>query len=318
MISVIVPVYNVERYIDQCVHSILTQTYSDFELILVDDGSTDNSGKICDNYLKIDSRVKVIHKTNGGLSDARNVGTTISIGSHVTYIDSDDFVSVDYLEQLNYLLVKYGADIAVTGIESFVDNEMDVKNGKTKHSINEFCFSGFEALENVLYQKNMDTSACSILLPKNIAIENLFPLGKYHEDDFTTYKYYLKARSVAVTTRKQYFYRQRTGSIMHTFGKAQIDELDAADNLVMECAKIGLQLKKAAESKRFSNYCQVLSCFHSAHCDNRFQYDRIAKVLKRSRYSILFNRHCRFKNRFAAAICCFGVRTFAVLNSLIR
>lgn len=120
MISVIVPVYNVEKYLDKCVQSILKQTYKDFELILVDDGSPDNSPQMCDEYAQKDKRVKVIHKANGGLSDARNVGTLNASGQYVTYIDSDDYVSNDYLEVLNWLIIKYNADIAVTGISVFM------------------------------------------------------------------------------------------------------------------------------------------------------------------------------------------------------
>ncbi len=314
MISIIVPVYNVEKYLDECVQSILSQTYRDFELILVDDGSTDDSGKMCDDYSKNDQRVKVIHKENGGLSDARNSGTLIAKGTHVTYIDSDDYVSDDYLEELKGLINRYRADIAVTGIKCFYDGEKIKKDGRIK----EFCFTGLEALQNVLYQKNMDTSACALLIPIKLALGTPFPVGKYHEDDFTTYKYYLQTKKVAVTTKKQYYYRQRKESIMHSFGKAQLDELDAADNLVEECSMINCKLKKAAESKRFSDYCQVLLSIDLSKNDINTEYDRITEYIKGVRCSILANNHCRAKNRIAASLCFLGIKPFIMFGKMIK
>ena len=106
MISVVVPVYNVEKYLDKCVQSILAQTYEDFELILVDDGSLDKCSLLCDEYARKYKKIRVLHKKNGGLSDARNAGTAIASGNYITYIDSDDFISKDYLENLFYMLKK--------------------------------------------------------------------------------------------------------------------------------------------------------------------------------------------------------------------
>ena len=110
-ISVIVPIYNVEPYLHRCVDSLLLQTYQDFELILIDDGSTDNCGMICDEYAALDDRIRVIHKLNGGLSDARNVGLEIATGEYIAFVDSDDWVARDYLECLFVTLCETGADI---------------------------------------------------------------------------------------------------------------------------------------------------------------------------------------------------------------
>lgn len=206
MISVVVPVYNVERYIHTCIKSILKQSYKDFELILVDDGSPDTCPIICNQYAENYSNVVVIHKENGGLSDARNVGTDIAKGEYITYVDSDDYIDETYLEVLWGLINKYRADIAVTGIKTFYEGEnITIIND----SIKEYCLSGVEALEHMLYQNMLDTSACAMLLPTEIAKQHPFPYGRYHEDEFTTYKYYMSVGKVAVTTRLQYFYLQR-------------------------------------------------------------------------------------------------------------
>ena len=302
MISVIVPVYKVEQYLDKCVQSILAQTYKQFEVILVDDGSPDSCPQICDRYAKKDKRVRVLHKDNGGLSDARNEGTKIAEGDYVTYVDSDDYISKDYLATLSELLKKYKADIAVTGIEVFDENDYP----KCKKKGIEYVYSGKSALEKMLYQNTLDTSACAMLLPIKIALDNPFPVGMYHEDEFTTYKYYSAVNRVVVTTRQQYYYLQRKGSIMHVFGKASIDELDAADNLVNFCRENYPDLIKAAESKKFSDYCQVLLAGFNLKKDFRDVYNRIFSYLKDKRIQIFLDGNCRKKNRIAAMLLLFG------------
>lgn len=130
MISVVVPVYEVELYLRRCINSIMNQTYESFELILVDDGSTDGCPQICDEYADKYGNVYVIHKNNGGLSDARNVGTLAARGEYVTYIDSDDYVSPDYLEVLWRLKKKYQAELTVTGIVAFAEGSNPPKKKK--------------------------------------------------------------------------------------------------------------------------------------------------------------------------------------------
>lgn len=314
MISVIVPVYKVENYIDKCIQSILAQTYTDFELILVDDGSPDNCPKICDNYALKDERIRVLHKKNGGLSDARNEGTKIANGEFVTYIDSDDYVSEKYLETLVYLLNKYDADIAVTGINIFDEGGIP----KLSSSKRIYVYSGTEALNKMLYQDTLDTSACAILLPIEIAKRYPFPYKKYHEDEFTTYKYYSNVNKVVVTTEKHYFYLQRKGSIMHVFGQASLDELDAADNLLFYCKTNYPNLVKAAESKKFSDYCQVLLSNDNLKENYLEIYNRITSYLNDKKLQLLFDKNCRKKNRIAAMLLLFGVPVLNFVNKIKR
>lgn len=314
MISVIVPVYKVENYIDKCIQSILAQTYTDFELILVNDGSPDNCPKICDNYALKDERIRVLHKKNGGLSDARNEGTKLANGEFVTYIDSDDYVSERYLETLVYLLNKYDADIAVTGINVF--DEADVP--KISSTNNVYVYSGTEALNKMLYQDTLDTSACAILLPIEVAKRYPFPYKKFHEDEFTTYKYYSNVNKVVVTTEELYFYLQRKGSIMHVFGQASLDELDAADNLLFYCKINYPNLIKAAESKKFSDYCQVLLSNENLKKDHLDIYNRITSYLNDKKFQLLLDRNCRKKNRIAAMLLLFGVPVLNFVNKIKR
>lgn len=312
MISVVVPVYKVEQYLDKCVQSILAQTYKDFELILVDDGSPDNCPKMCDDYKNQDSRVRVLHKKNGGLSDARNAGTAVAKGDYITYIDSDDYVSGDYLKTLISLIKDNNADIAVTGIELFSEEKEPSKSNTSKVYI----YSKEEALEKMFYQDTLDTSACAMLLPIEIAKNYPFPVGKYHEDDFTTYKFYSAVNKVVVTTCKQYFYLQRNGSIMHVFGQGSMDELDAADGLVLFCKESYPQLVCAAESKKFSDYCQVLLSNNDIKQDYPQEYARITDYLKTKRLQILLDKRCRRKNRMAAFVLLMGVEMLKFVNDI--
>lgn len=314
MISVVVPVYRVEAYLDKCVQSILSQSYRDFELILVDDGSPDRCPQMCDIYSQQHRNIRVLHKKNGGLSDARNAGTAIAKGEFVTYIDSDDFVSKDYLSTLIRLQRENDADIAVTGIEVF--HEGEEPNETLEESV--FSYTGKEALEKMLYQDTLDTSACAMLLPIELAKKYPFPVGKYHEDEYTTYKYYSSAEKVVVTTKKQYFYLQRKGSIMHVFGQTSMDELDAADNLVNYCRENYSDIVPAAESKKFSDYCQVLLLSLGLKKDCPDVYRRIDSYLKSVRIQILLDKKCRKKNRLAAMLLLFGNAPLKIVNRIKR
>lgn len=221
-ISVIIPVYKVEKYLNRCVDSVLNQDFEDFELILVDDGSPDNSGKICDEYAKMDSRVKVIHKENGGLSDARNAGIEIARGDYLNFIDSDDWVELDYLSILYNNAKKYDADISVVNLHKEYDNRRE-KSENVKTGL-------FESndIMSMLYDKEMSiylNVACAKLYRRKLFLTHRYPVGKLHEDGFTTYKLFQEANKIYLSDADLYFYYQREGSIMNnSFSTNRIDE----------------------------------------------------------------------------------------------
>ena len=169
----------------------------------------------------------------------------------------------------------------------------------------EFCYSGMQAVEHMLYQATLDTSACAILLPTEIAKRFPFPFQKFHEDEFTTYKYYLSATHVAVTTKSVYFYLQRKGSIMHTFGQASLDELEAADHLVEFCESNYPSLVAAANSKKFSDYCQVLLSTSKIK-SYPVVYERIIKYLSQYKWRQIMDKKVRNKNKSAALLLVLG------------
>lgn len=301
MISVIVPVYNVEKYLRRCVDSIINQTYKDFEIILVDDGSKDTSPAICDEYAKKYSNIKVIHQKNAGPSVTRNEGTSIAKGDYITYIDSDDLVHPDYLKILIDLCSKNNADLSCCNFAIFSKESEIISNENTKS--NELCFSGIEAMNKMLYGQFHGSSACAILLNSKLAKSIAFTSGRYHEDDLISFKYYLNSNKVAITDKKLYYYFQRPGSIMHSkYGKIAIDELNAADYIVENCKKIGKESTRAAYSKMFANYKDVLFSYPDLKKIDLLNYKRIKKNLRKISFSIIFNTNISKRTRLSAFI----------------
>jgi len=312
-ISVVVPVYKVENYLDRCIKSLLNQIYNNFEIILIDDGSPDQCPIMCDRYSKIYSNIRVIHKENGGLSDARNIGTKEARGNFITYVDSDDFVPDNYLKVLVDGIIKYHADISVARIKQFYSMDSKQFKNKRKHDI---VLGKKSALVDMLYQNKLDTTACGILLPARLAKSIPFPYGKYHEDELTTYKYYTSVKKIVIMGNTSYYYFQRNESIMHMFGQASIDELDAADNLVEVCKEKWPFAVKAAKSKKFSDYCQVFLSCNDIEIQYPEIYKRIEYYLSKEKKNILLDKQTRMKNKIAAIALFYGTNGLKKLNKL--
>ena len=227
LITVIIPIYNVEKYIYECVYSVLKQTYTNLEIILVDDGSPDNCGKICDDYAKKDSRIKIIHKPNGGLSDARNSGIDIASGEYITFIDSDDFIAEDMIEYMYLNAVKNHTDISVCQKQP-VDEDGNIIFDKLQ--CEDICIHGSEeALKYYFKTKKIQSVAWGKLYKRELFVALRYPKDKYCEDEFTTYRAIAKTNILYIGKEKKYFYRQRTGSIMNsTFSYKHLDVIDAA------------------------------------------------------------------------------------------
>lgn len=215
-ISVIVPVYNVEKYVEKCINSILGQTYKNFELIIVNDGSTDNSLKKIKKFS--DDRIILIDQKNQGLSGARNTGISKAKGKYVTFIDSDDWISKGYLQEMMYCAHKYNADIV--SIKECTVTE-DNKYGYIQRPLLVFKNKVADALFG-LYNSNF---ACAKLLKKTLFIDNniYFPLRKNYEDLGTMYKIYDHAKRVVIADTENYFYLLRTGSITQSKDKRDIE-----------------------------------------------------------------------------------------------
>ncbi len=245
LISVVIPVYNVEKYIDKCVDSIINQTYKNLEIILVDDGSTDRSGQKCDEWAKIDSRIKVLHKQNGGLSDARNYGIKEANGVYIGFVDSDDYVDLEMYDILLSNLKKFDADISVCSrvIVPENSNQQGIK-------LNEpLCFSSRDMIKDLFVSNKYTLHAAWDKLYKRELFLNIeFPVGRLFEDAAIMYKVFESASKIVTTKAQLYYYVQRYGSIsncdynskkvMHQFENRMnaIEYYKSNDNELMNCA----------------------------------------------------------------------------------
>ena len=228
LISIIVPIYNVEQYLEECINSIINQTYKNLEIILVDDGSTDNSSKKCDEWKKKDKRIKVIHKQNGGLSDARNVGIINSSGSYLTFIDSDDTVNIHMIEVQYKNLIEYNADISICDYVIYTDGKRTI-NYREEVSNNKIVTSeGIDIFNNLFNEKMpITTLSHNKLFKKEIFEKVRFPKGRVHEDVFTIHHILGEAKKIVYSEAKTYYYRCcRKGSITSTFSVKELDGLE--------------------------------------------------------------------------------------------
>ena len=229
LISVIVPVYNVEKYLPQCIDSIINQTYKNIEIILVNDGSTDNSLSICNKYKEKDRRIKIINKKNGGLSSARNAGIEKINGPYLCFIDSDDFIDNNMILKLYNLIRNNNSDIAVCNRFQYYDYKK--KNSLIPYSnckyFNTNNYEKIDAMKQLISLKNFDMSACGKLFKSLLFKDISFPVNKLSEDYFIMYKIFEKCNLVTFTNEPLYYYRQRKGSISKN-KKINYDYLDAA------------------------------------------------------------------------------------------
>lgn len=240
-ICVIVPIYKVEAYLRRCIDSILGQTYSDFDLILVDDGSPDNCGAICDEYAQIDDRIHVIHQKNGGLSAARNAGIdwmfAYSDSQWLMFVDSDDWVHKDFLKCLFSMVTETGCTISACGI--FRTDGKALPEGPAFDYV---CQTADE-----YYCGNDLTGDTAVTAPGKLYHRSLFetlrfPVGKLHEDEFTTYRAVYEAGKVAVTSAQLYAYFQNTSGIMQSkWSPRKLDALEAFEQQIAFAEQTGNQ-----------------------------------------------------------------------------
>jgi len=212
LVTIIIPVYKVEQYLRTCIESVMAQTYSNWETILVDDGSPDKCGEICDEYAKKDQRIKVVHKENGGLSSARNAGLDLPPkGDFITFLDSDDFWHPDYLSILVGLQEKYDADIVQCDFVRGTATTFPLLNNEVN----------IDVLNNheIFIKEKAKIIMCGKLFNKSLFDGIRMPVGLYNEDDWTAWKLYYKAKTIVVTNQALYYYTINPSSIMGQLGK---------------------------------------------------------------------------------------------------
>lgn len=293
-ISVIVPIYMVEEFLDECVQSIVSQSYTNLEIILVDDGSPDKCPEMCDAWAKRDSRIKVIHKVNGGLSDARNVGIDVATGEYIAFVDSDDWIRPDMYEKMLNAIKLENADICACNIKSCYDDHEEC------WGCNDYTVGNAEQILSMLYSDtSYPVSAWNKLYRRSCWDKLRFPVGKICEDAFTTYLLVHNAKKIVQLPTAFYCYRIRPQSIMTSaFTAKRMDEEEAWRlNYEFVSEYYPRQRKKA-----FDFYLQKVNILIHAMPEEQKErygkeYDYLQEIMKKNLIYVLLKSNLNWKYR---------------------
>jgi len=319
LVSIVVPVYHVEKYLEDCVHSILVQTYQNIEVILVDDGSKDKSGEICDNLAKLDSRILVHHQENGGLSSARNKGISLASGEFITFIDSDDDITEDYVEYLLSMIERDKTDMAIASysvvhIDGDKKKVTDLSEGFTSCVL-----TTEECLDRMLCEDGFTVSACAKLYKKELFLDVLFPEGKLCEDNGTIYKLIMKCDKISYGAKSIYNYYTRENSIMTSgFNEKRLDLLELTDKMASDVLKVYPKLEDSVQRRIFQSRFSILRQMVFANLDESLlkKKKEIIKYLKRNFWNILTNKKSDMRDRLAMISLLFGEKVYRLSWSL--
>ncbi|PMC81597.1 glycosyl transferase family 2 [Anaerococcus hydrogenalis] len=297
-ISVIVPIYKVEKYLDRCVKSLINQTYKNVEIILVDDGSPDNCPEMCDDYAIKDSRIKVIHKENGGLSDARNVGIEKSTGSYIAFVDSDDWVKKIFIEELYNNIKKENADISIIGYTLIWDSGKKITYGDNNDY---FVYNQEDAIKELLKQKKFQCMVCQKMYKREIFNEIKFPVGEIYEDVAVSLPTFLKANKVVFSGKPMYFYYQREDSIVNEkFNENKLFFLDCCKEII----DYSNNHNKIFDKEAYNFYLRallmlVLQLYSDVRTRNSEICKQLEKEVRKNKKHIFVNPYIDFKKRIA-------------------
>lgn len=314
IISVIIPVYNVEKYLCRCIDSVLSQTYKNIEVILVDDGSTDGSSDICNDYQLKDSRIKVIHTTNGGVSNARNIGIDVSTGKYIGFVDSDDWISSDMYEKLYNEMIRNNADIVQCSF-LFVNEKNESIKPFDKNDINKICDKS-EGISR-LVDENFISGVCNKLFTRKIIGDNRFEIGKkMSEDAFFNFKVFLNCNKSVEIVDVGYFYFLRNNSATNNkFNKDFFDSI-YFDKKMMEILKNKNSVLERKAYNRLARTSIFLACkirqdkFQKKY---KSEYIKLLNIIKE--YSKIFDFGDKFTAKYKILILAIKInkRMFSVV-----
>jgi len=317
-ISVIVPVYKTKDYLERCINSLINQTYSNLEIILVDDGSPDSSGAICDDYSDKDVRIRVIHKTNGGLSSARNAGLDVATGDYIIFVDSDDDISCDFCQKMLDTMISTSADIV----------ECDRFDIYDTYVFEEFAGDGsvlvyktVDALELLVKNKIFHQTVWAKLYKASIIKDLFFEHGKIHEDEFYTWQAFVRCRSIARLNSKLYNYYHRDGSIMEQ--KFSISRLDALEARMHRhrfiCTNFPDLILDSKMSIAFPSIFFMQSAIKSGDKILRSEVaSRLKQYLKNLEFSYKEIRKVGFKNRIWLIFALISLESCAYIRLILK
>lgn len=309
LISVILPIYNIEQYLSKCMDSLFHQTYENLEFVMIDDGSGYECAKHVDEYLNRDDRVVVYHKENGGLSDARNYGIIRAKGEYITCVDPDDFVDKDYVEYLYRILKKYHAKMSIAQHRVRYDNGSVRENG----ALGDEQIDTKTCLERMLYHDVIDTSAWGKLYHCSLFDTIKYPKGKLFEDIATTYRLMMQCEYIAVGYESKYNYIFHDNSIVNgAFKPAKFDLLEMTDSMALEVVKCYPELKEAVLRRqvyaRFSTLNQMLE---TEEYEN--ERKKIIRFIKKNSRCVLQDKKIPKRDRVAIYILRISYRFYRIV-----
>ena len=319
LISVIIPVYNVEEYLTMCLDSVINQTYRNLEIILVDDGSTDKSGTICDEYALKDERVVVIHQKNGGLSAARNSGLDMANGDYIGFVDSDDYIDLDMYDLLLNFAIENNLDVSMCGSYNvFPDN-------KVKKRITFFNPVVTESKEQIINEifinkrGGLSVSVCTKLYKRDVIISKRFTVGKLSEDVFFIFEWLANTKRFGRIADCKYYYVQRDGSITHLpfYRKGILDVIEGYErNYDIICKSF----PKSRDAGMFRlQWSYIVAANRIVECiDCNDHYDKLKKIQRKVRsllYNILKNPEISVKSKLASIIISLNITLYKYVRN---
>ena len=310
MISVVIPAYNAQAYLRECLESVLAQSFSDWEVVLVNDGSTDSTLDIALSYAALDSRIRVITTPNRGQSAARNEALATVSGEWITFLDSDDVLFPHSLERM--MSVAEGVDV-VSG-QFTRDVKPTVAACVESHEI----ISGHAAVEKCLYQEEISTAVWSKMFRRAVVGDLRFPEGVYYEDILYCVEAFLKARRVAVIPDVIYGYRDNPSSFINTFNRKRFDVLRITADVERMCAP-NPALLPAARDRRLSDNCNIYGLLAVHDSEDRYRDVRRQcwQLIKDYRLGSLRNPRVRLKNKLGVLVSLCGETTFALFSKIV-
>lgn len=304
MISVLVPVYNVEKYLRRCIDSILSQTYTDYEIVLVDDGSTDRSGALCDAYAKEHGCIRVIHQENAGLAQVRNVSVAAARGDYITFVDSDDAIEPTYLETLLRDLQETGADISICSWSEVSDD------GKRTELSWDHKDKGFQvwtkeqAVKTLLYQKGIDNNMWGKLYSSSVLKDVVFPAGKVYEDIAVAYQIFLKGARVCYRPEPLYLYTCNTSGISQSvFTPKRMDLIDNVEAMYSDVENRFPDYRSAARSRLLRAYIHVYLQI-PGQAEFKKYTDRVCAGIRKNCLAVAADPEAKRGTRMAALLAC--------------
>jgi hypothetical protein len=310
-ISVIVPIYNMENYLKRCVESILNQTYTNLEIILVDDGSTDSSLEICRYFENKDKRVRVYTKENSGLSASRNFGVERATGVYIGFVDSDDYIEAEMYEKLYNLIIDFQAEVAECNLKICYPSNTELYT-KEKYTL---VLDREEYFKEYLTMSKIFGSVCTRLIKKELAKSIFFPVGKIYEDTFFSFDLIKKAEKYVITDGPYYNYFMRNESITNShFKESMLDLIEIVDEIFIYVQEFLPHLIQESECRQMYAYLSLFnSILQDDSLNHREYFEKYYKYFSQNWKKLLCNPYITLPRKFCVCMICLNVNLYKII-----